>query len=124
MFVSLFFSMTTFAQDVVVPTQEFIMFLLQSLGGIKGASTLAIVGVVLQILFQFLHTPLFGSVFKKIDSSDKLLVILFLSMASGVVSLMLSSGLSFVAALLHSTTLTAFSVFANQLYKKFVEKKS
>lgn len=123
-FFFLMVSVPTFAQEVIVPTQDFIMALLQSIGGIKGASTLTIVGIVLQVLFQFMHTPLFGSVFKKVDGAKKLLIILFLTLVSGVVSLMQTSDLSLSAALIHSSTLAAFSVFANQLYKQFVEKKS
>ena len=37
---------------------------------------------------------------------------------------MTADGLTFFAALIHSTTLLAFSVFANQLYKQFFEKES
>ena len=118
-------SLVAFAQEVLpeVPTQDFISFLIQSLGGLKGAGTLAIVAAVVQILIMFLKTPLFGQLFKNVSGSIKLLIVTALSLVGGVVGLMSVEGLTIGAALVHSTTLTAFTVLAHQLYKQFIEKK-
>lgn len=116
-------SVSSFAQEVVIPTNDFIMMLLESIGGMKGASTLAIVFAVVQILLKFLNTELFGKWFKDMKGSTKLTIVLALTMISGVLSLMTVGGLTLGAALLHSTTLASFSVLANQLYKQFVVKE-
>lgn len=124
----LFFTlpMICLAQEVLpeVPTQDFIGFLLQSLGGLKGMSTLAVVGVVVQLLIQFLKTPLCAQVFKAVSGPTKLLIVTGLTLVAGVVSLMSVEGLSLGAAIVHSTTLSAFMVFGNQIYKQFIEKKA
>ena len=111
--------------DPVIPPvtdTDFIGFLIQSLGGLKGASTLAIVAIVVQILIKFLGTDLFGKVFKNVSGAVKLLIVTGLSLVAGVVGLMSVEGLTIGAALVHSTTMTAFMVFANQLYKQFFVK--
>jgi hypothetical protein len=126
--VLLFFSlpMICFAQDALpeVPTQDFIGFLLLSIGGLKGAGTLAIVGTAVQILLKFLATPLCGQLFKNLSGAWKLTIVSFLSMVGGITSLMMTSNLTLGAALFHSATLTAFMVFANQVYKQFIEKQA
>ena len=118
-------AMAQIADPVITPVSDsdFLSFLLQSLGGIKGASTLAIVGVVVQVLIKFLGTDLFGNLFKNVTGAMKLLIVAVLTLVSGVVGLVGVEGLSISAALLHSTTLTAFLVLGNQIYKQFVVKK-
>ena len=119
------FSAVAFAQEVLpeVATQDFITFLVQSLGGIKGVSTLALVGIVVQILVMFLKTPLFGQIFKNVSGPIKLLIVSALSLIGGVSALMSVEGLTIGAALIHSSTLTAFTVLLHQVYKQFIEKK-
>ena len=111
-----------FAEEVIIPTQDFIMFLLQSVGEIKGASTLSISYSVVQVLVKFMSSELWGSWFKKVSGATKITVVLVLTLASGILGLMTAGGLPFGAALLHSSTLAAFSVLANQLYKQYAEK--
>jgi len=120
-----FFSAFAFGQatpPVEVPTADFLAFLFQSLGGVKGMSTLAIVGVVVQILIMFLKTPIASSIFVKLGGFWKLALVLTLTLVGGVLGLMSASGLSLGAALVHSTTLSAFMVLANEVYKHFTEK--
>lgn len=118
------FVTVAFAQEGsdVISSGDFFELLLQSLGGIKGASTLAIVGIVVKLILAFFNSELVGKVFKNLKGSLKILIVTGLSLVGGVVSLMTVNGLDFAAALLHSTTLSAFLVFGNQLYKQFVEK--
>lgn len=130
---ALFLPLLLFAQETLpppetlpeVPNVDFLQFLIQSLGGLKGAGTLAIVGVVVQVVIKFLSTPWSGELFKKLTGAKKLLIVTGLSLVGGVVGLMLPpTSLTLGAALVHSTTMTAFMVFANQAYKQLVEKKT
>lgn len=121
-----FATMPALAQDVVIPVvsdTDFLGHLLQSVGQFKGATTLVIVGLAVQILIKFLGTELFGRLFKKVTGATKLTIYLSLSLIGGVSGLMLTADLTFGAALVHSSTLAAFGLLLNQIYKQFVEKK-
>lgn len=108
-----------YAVDPSLPpdTSEIMAFFAQ-LGGLKGASALVIAGIVVQGLMLAVRSFLGDLI-----GQYKLLLVLGLSLVSGVVALMVS-GVPLGAALVHSTTLAAFSVFFNQIYKQFFEKKS
>lgn len=103
----------------VVPDAEFFSYLIQSLGGLSGASTLAIVGIVVQVLIKLMSTPMLGKLFTTLSGAWKLTIVSVLSLAGGVVTLMTANGLTIGAALMHSATLTAFMVLFNQVYKQF-----
>ena len=104
------------------PNIDFLKLLVESLGGLKGASTLAIVAVVVQLLIKFLNLPIAGGIFGAAKGWLKLAIVTFLTIVSGVTGLMIE-GLSLGAALLHSTTLAAFMVFLNQIFQHFWAKK-
>lgn len=108
-----------YAVDPSLPpdTSEIMAFFAQ-LGGLKGASALVIAGIVVQGLMLAVRSFLGDLI-----GQYKLLLVLGLSLVSGVVALMVS-GVPLGAALVRSTTLAAFSVFFNQIYKQFFEKKS
>lgn len=113
---------------VVDPNMDFLNLLMQSLGGIKGASALAIAGIVVKLLLKALDLPLvaglMGKAFKDWASGLKLTVVLALSYVAGVIGLMVPpTSLSLGAALVHSSTLAAFVVLSNQVYKHWIEKK-
>lgn len=106
------------AQDTppVDPNQDFIALLIQSIGGLKGMSTLAIVGLAVQLLIKLSSTT-----WIKLEGSVKLLIVSGLGIVGGVVALMLPpNGLTFGAAMVHSLTLTSLMVFLNQIYQKFL----
>lgn len=107
----------------VDPNGEFINLLIASLGGLKGASTLAIVGIVVQIIIKALNLPIAGKLFSESKGWIKLLIVSGLTLVGGVTGLMSVEKLSFAAALIHSTTLTALMVFGNQLIQHFSPKK-
>ena len=107
----------------VVQTTDFLSKLVEAIGGLQGASTLAIVATVVQLLIMFLKTPLAGQIFKKLTADLKLLVVTGLTVVSTFVGLMLVEGMTAPLALIHGTVLSALSVFAHQLYKHLVEKK-
>lgn len=100
----------------VDPNKEFVDLLFQSLGGLKGASTLVIIGMAIQLLLKLANTT-----WIKLDASIKLLVVTGLGVVGGVVGLMVPpNSLPIGAALIHATTLTAFMVFLNQIYQRFL----
>lgn len=112
-----------YAQDTV-SNSDFLQFLLESIGGLSGLSTLGIVYLVVQAIVMFMKTPLFGSIFSKFSGAGKITTVMVLTVAGGVIGLMYKDGLSFGAAILHSSTLAAFSVLFNQIYKQYIEKKN
>lgn len=107
-----------FAQDAAIPTDQFLMYLLQSLGGLKGASALAIIGLVVQIIVKFLNSDLSNQVFKNFSGFGKLVSISALTIVSGVITLIIQ-GMSPLAAIFHSTTLAAIMVLVNQFAQQY-----
>jgi len=118
--VFVFFGSLVWAQTPVDPNQDFLNLLLQSLGGFNGASALAIAAIVVQLIIKFLSTSWVGSIFPNLSGGVKLVVVSGLGVVSGVLALMLPpTSLTFLAALLHSATMTAFMVFFNQAYQQW-----
>lgn len=105
-----------------IPTDEFLSFLFQSFNGLKGASALAIAAFVVQAVIKFLSSDICNQIFKNWQGFTKLIVISGLTIVSGVLS-MIVAGVSPMAAIFHSATLTAVMVFANQLIQHFQSKK-
>lgn len=124
LFILSFFVFGQDVPEVLTPTDDFIKLFLASLGGIKGASVLAIVGIVLKLLFAFLNSELSGKIgfMRQMNPGIKLFIILVISYASGLITLMTVNGLGFGAAFIHSTSMSALIVLLNQGYKKFIEK--
>jgi hypothetical protein len=106
-----------------VTNDQFLQFLIQSLGGLKGAGAMAIGAIIVQVLIMFLKTPFVDQIFHSFATPMKLLVIMGLSVVSGIISLMIS-GLSLPAALMHSTTLGLAMAFVNQLITYYEQKNS
>lgn len=107
----------------VVTNEAFFKLLIESIGGAKGATGLVIAGIVVKLILSFFSTEMAGQIFKKLSGGVKLTIVLFLSLASGVIALMIS-GVPLMTALLHSSTLSAFVVLSNQVYKQYFEKKA
>jgi hypothetical protein len=106
----------------VNPDQDFLALLLKSLGGLNGASALAIAGIAVQLLIKLMSTSWLGQWFPKLNGGLKILIVTGLSLVSGVLALMLPpTSLTLGAALMHSTTMTAFMVFGNQLYQQLLQ---
>ena len=102
-----------------VPVQDFLAFLIQSMGGMKGASTLAVVAIILQGALILFRTSLLD----KFSGKYKLLIVYALSLVGGIVALM-TQGIDFNAALIHSNSLAAYQVFFHQVIKHVAEKKN
>jgi len=120
---ALFAPFIVLAQDVLVPivtNEQFLISLVASIGGATGLKTMGIVALAVQVLMKFLGTPWADSLMKN-NGQWKLTAYLVFTLVGGVVGLMVS-GLSFGAAFVHSGTLAALGVLANQLYKQFLVK--
>lgn len=102
--------------DDRIENTDFILELLKSMGGFKGASMMAAAVLVTQLLMKAFQTKL-------ADKAGKwrLLAVTFFSLASGILALKLS-GIDWMAAVMHSTTLAALQVFVNQFKKQFIDK--
>ena len=112
-----FAAVFAFAQEVVAPpTQEEIASFLASLGGIKGAGTMAIVATVVQFIMLLAKSGL-----GKMAGVYQILLVSFLTLVGGVVGLKMN-GLDWGSAILHSSSLAAGQVFLHQLYKQFIKK--
>lgn len=104
-------------------TDLLIQFLLASIGGVKGAGALGIAALVVQALLRIANWDLLGGLWGKIPGFWKLITVMVLSYASGVLSLV-AQGVSVGAALIHSTVLASVMVLGNQLYKQWDDLKS
>lgn len=123
-----FFPLSLLAQSTLpVPTPadpngEFLQLLFASLNGFKGASALAIAGIVVQLVIKLLSTSWVSQWFPNLSGAWKITIVSALSLGSGVLALMVPpASLTLGAALVHSATLTAVMVFANQLLKQFTQ---
>lgn len=103
----------------VDPNLSFLQLLLKSIGDMKGATTLAIIAIVIQLLIKLLDLPLVGSWFSGTKGKTKLMIVTGLTFALAPITLVSSLGLDWGAALTHSTTLAAFMVFVNQIFVQF-----
>lgn len=114
------FGALAMAQDLPAPvaSTDFYLFVLQSLSTLKGAGTLAIIGVVIQILSKFILTPIFDGF--KLDSKYKFLAFAVLAIGGAVVALM-ASGQSLAAALLSSSVMLLISQYGHRIYELFFE---
>ena len=100
-----------------VSYDEFIAFLMKSLGGVKGASSMAIAVLVAQVGLKLIQTSA-GELLGKY----KLLVVAGLTMLVSIVGMMVT-GTELLPALLGSSGIAAVQVFLHQIYKQFFEKK-
>lgn len=112
-------------QAKVCEEKDLLSFLFLSMGGLKGASALAIAFFVAKLLLLLLLSPAMVTIFPKLAQGGwKLTAAVFMNLIVGVLSLMLPPvGLSLSAALTHSSVLALGSVFANQAFKQYLTVK-
>lgn len=104
-----------------VNLEGYFKLLIDSLGGLKGASSLAIIAAVIQILMATLNLDVLQTKLPKIVGKYKFLFIYFLTCVSAVIALRMQ-GLDLLTALFHSNTLAAYQVFMHQAVKQMNEK--
>lgn len=92
----------------------------KAINGLAGGGAMAIAFLVAQILMLLAK----GSLGAKFTGAWQLVTVSGLTMICGVLSLCIVGKLDLGAALVHSSTLTAFSVFANQVVQKLIAKKA
>lgn len=102
--------------DDVVPTEGWILELLQFITTAKGLGALAIGAGVTQLAMRLLQTPL-----ANVAGKWRLTLVAALSVV-GIVLGGMVTGLPFMGALLTAPALAAFQVLLNQIYKQFFEK--
>lgn len=88
--------------------------------GVKGASTLAIIALVNQLISKFGLSPLWDAL--GLDAKYKFLVFALTSMVTSVSTLMLQ-GQSFLVALTSGGVLLLISQYGYRIYELFIEKK-
>lgn len=122
----LLFCLSAIAQDSPLPPemadQDFVSLLFASLGGMGGMSALGIAALVTQLVAKFLNTQLMGKLWAKIPGIWKIVTVVLLTAAGGVLG-MVHQGVSWGAALIHSSVISALMITANQIYKHVTEKK-
>lgn len=112
-----------FAQEVPAPISDIdavqqILAVLTT----KGLSGLALVAAVVQVLMIALRSNYVIAKFGDLKGSTRITALLALTMVGGIVTLMMQ-GMTIIPAILHSTTIAAFQVLANQVYKQYFVKK-
>jgi len=125
----LLFSVVGFAQEAAtlvmspdltqtVEVQDFLKFLVESLGGVKGASSLAIIALVVQAVLLLVRMKFAD----KVTKGYKLIIVYSLSMIGGILALM-SQGVDLQTALFHANSLAAYQVLFHQAIKIYADKK-
>ena len=90
----------------------------QSMGGAEGIASLGGVALASQSIARIVASPQFASfVRREVPRSWRLVAVSATSLLGGVAALRLQ-GISWDAALAHSTTLAAMQVFAHQCIRK------
>lgn len=104
-----------------VSNEAFFASFANAFGQAKGLATIPLIILVVQLLIQFLKTPIFGQLFKKVDDGTKLAISLSLGVLVSIGGFM-SQGMSFVAALSQGAVISAVMVAGHQIYLKFIKK--
>lgn len=106
------------AQVEEVPVGDLLPAVLQFIGGLKGASALAITAGVIQLALLVFKTSL-----TNFAGKYKLLIVLGLSVAGALVGAM-AGGMSVGAALVSGSVIAAAQVFIHQIVKQFFTKEA
>lgn len=112
------------AQVDMTPVSEldFLQQLLQFVGGVKGMASAAAILAGVQLVIMFLKTAWSGKVFAKLTGDMKMLVVTFLTIVVGYLS-MTVAGVSSAEAALKTLALPMVQEFLYQVYKQFIAKK-
>lgn len=112
-----------FAQEVPAPMAD--ADVVQNILAVlttKGLQGLAAVAAGVQIIMLALRSEFVIAKLGDLKGKYRITALLALTVVSGVLTLM-TQGMALVPAILHSSTVAAFQVLANQVYKQYVVKK-
>lgn len=126
MFTLLFMTAIAMAQPIAglagPPTgvDEVLSALSALVGGVQGASTLVVVGLVAQLLAKFVLSPLWDKL--GLEPKFKFLVFALSSVVGAVVPLMIQ-GQSLLHAVSSGAVLLLIVQYGHRIYELFIEKK-
>lgn len=113
------FPLVLFAQEIVPPTaQEWEAFLI-SIGGLKGASSLAIAAALVQGLMLAFRTKLGEK-----TGQYRMVIMLLLTFVASVLAQQISGVTDWKLILANTAVLAAGQNFIHQLWKQFIEKSA
>jgi hypothetical protein len=117
-------SISAYAQAAgdVIANDQFLMDLINSIGGLKGAGAVAIALVVAQLLIKFLKTPISGALLKKVSPNVVWAITSGLNILAVALGL-IASGVSVTAALTHAAVMMPLVNYLYGIYERFIEKK-
>lgn len=107
--------------EVISP--DFLIYLVQSFNGWKGAGIFGGAAIIVQVLIKVMDQPFANRYFSNKSGLTKLGIVAGLTFAITPLGLMSAAGLSVGAALVHSASLTAFTVLVNQIYSQYKTDK-
>lgn len=111
------FSLVAFAQEIVAPTpQEWEAFLI-SLGGLKGASSLAIAAALVQGLMLAFRTKLGEK-----SGQYRMVIMLLLTFVASIIAQQVGGITDWKLILANTAVLAAGQNFLHQMWKQFIEK--
>lgn len=106
----------------MILTPDFLAYLIASFNGLPGAGVLGGSVILVQVIIRALNQPFANHFFSKLSGWQKLAIVAGLTFAVTPLGL-ISTGLPIGAALVHTSTLTAFQVLLNQIYLQAVKAK-
>lgn len=106
-----------------VSDADFWASVMNALGSLKGAGTIAILGILVQLLLKFAYTPLFGKTFKDQSGDVKFWTVATLNLVAVLVGL-LAQGMDWKAAATNGLLLAAVASFIQQAWTRVSLKKS
>lgn len=129
LFLVLLFPVLAFADtdptQVTLPTGDALMQIIALIGGLKGATGLGLALVGGKILMAVLQSEIVSNLLTTklgdVHGKWRFILVSLVTVALAVVAQM-SSGQSFLAALLSGSVVTMASVYFNQAYKQFFSK--
>lgn len=104
-----------------VSNESFFASVSNAIGQMKGATTLGIVAILVQLIIQFLKTSYANHIFRKVSGEAKLSIVLGLTVVGTVIPLV-GQGMEWAAALTSGAALSATMVFFNQIWKQFFKQ--
>lgn len=105
-----------------VSDANFLEAILSALGGMSGLKAIGIAVVVLQLIFKFIGTTKGKALLMKVSGKTKFIIVGLLSLGT-LILVQMNAGVTFSAAILNSSVVTALMNYGYKFYEVFIEKK-